>query len=63
MPRSDFPKLGASCLHRSVAAGQRGWKRQPEGGAAGDGTSPAMSCADPRPDGSGSGIESISALV
>ena len=31
---------GSSVRHRSCAFGQRGWNRQPDGGAAGDGRSP-----------------------
>ena len=33
--------LGTSCLHLSVAYGQRVWKRQPLGGFIGDGISPS----------------------
>ena len=42
-------KGGSSAGQRSNAYGQRGWKRQPEGGRAGFGTSPEGSGSSPAP--------------
>jgi hypothetical protein len=38
---STGAKVGASSAQRGMACGQRGWKRQPDGGLSGLGTSPA----------------------
>jgi len=35
-------RCGGSTAQRAIAIGQRGWKRQPEGGASALGTSPEI---------------------
>jgi 3-oxoacid CoA-transferase subunit B len=55
-------RAGSIVRHRSSAIGQRGWKRQPDGGSAGSGTSPGRSCGR-RPAPSGLGIAATRASV
>jgi hypothetical protein len=49
-PASISISVGSVCAHAGVAVGQRVWKRQPEGGAMGEGNSPwiTLAKADPR---------------
>src|SRR5262249_51194351 len=55
---------GSTTRQRSVARGQRGWKRQPDGGLIGFGGSPRTGAARvPRRARSGIGIASSSAAV
>src|SRR5438128_9456344 len=53
---------GSSAEQRSNAYGQRGWKRQPDGGRAGSGTSPGRASGR-KPLPSGCGTAPISASV
>ena len=41
-PGATSLRTGASSAQRGIACGQRGWKRQPEGGSRALGTSPAI---------------------
>ena len=54
---------GSSVLQISCAIGHRVWKRQPEGGLAGDGRSPFSTMRSRRTVGSGTGMADRSALV
>src|SRR5262249_39911163 len=47
-PSACGKSRGSSRGQRSKASGQRVWKRQPEGGRAGDGTSPRRRACTPR---------------
>ena len=40
-------ELGSSATQTGAALGHRGWNRQPDGGAIGDGTSPARMIRSP----------------
>ena len=59
----DARSSGTSSAHRWSARGQRVRKRQPEGGAIGDGGSPTATLSAGRTSGSGTGIASISSAV
>src|SRR5262249_57906483 len=54
---------GTSAAHLASARGQRVRKRQPEGGAIGDGGSPTATASAGRMSGSGTGMASISSAV
>ena len=54
---------GSTWPHSSWARGQRVRKRQPDGGAIGDGGSPTGTLSAGRTSGSGTGIASISSAV
>jgi hypothetical protein len=50
-------------LQMAIASGQRVWKRQPEGGSSGDGTSPLRIVRAVRTVGFGTGFADSSARV
>ena len=54
---------GSSRAQRSMTNGQRVWKRQPEGGLSGDGTSPASTISSSRSSGRGGNTAENSAFV
>ena len=56
---------GSSCAHRSMACGQRGWKRQPDGGSNGSGNRPRIALPPSPPTGAtpGTSIDARRAAV
>ena len=64
-PSARSKRGGSSVRQRSIAFGQRGWKRQPAGGAISEGGSPlpVSSCSSSATTRSGSGAEAISNWV
>ena len=62
---AEIGSAGSSVLHLSKAFGQRGWKRQPDGGLSTLGTSPRTMACGRRASTSGSatGIAASSASV
>ena len=63
LPPPISSNTGSSILQRSRACGHRVWKRQPEGGLSGLGTSPSSSRRSRGAVGSGTGIAESSAWV
>ena len=62
-PRRNSRIVGSSFAQRVFARGQRVWKRQPDGGAIGEGGSPVETLSAIAASGSGRGIASSSSEV
>ena len=55
--------VGSISLQRSITNGQRGWKRQPDGGLIGEGTSPGRIISSRTTSGCAGSAAEKSALV